>query len=102
MAMAMGREKTAAVLPEPWPDAFAIRLRKLQLVHRRTRKKLEAPFAMIRRQRFESWQDLEQEHQPMRLALIPVFADDASQVQIARPKSQGNFLLRFAASARVR
>jgi len=100
--MAMRRKKSAAMLPEPGPDAFAIRVRQFQGIQRSARKELKIPFPMIFRKRFEPGQYFEQEHQPVRGSLIAVFADDAGEVQITRSKGQRNFLVRFPAGAGVR
>ena len=52
----------------------------------------------VRQSRF----DLEQEHQPMTLALVAVLADQAGEVQIGNCQGQPQFLLRLAARAGVR
>jgi len=98
----MRRKKTAAMLPKPRPDPFHVRLRHLQGSQRRARKKTEPPLPMRRRQRLQPLPDFEQKHQPMTLSLIPVFADDARQVQIRRPYLQPEFFPGFPARAGMR
>ena len=101
MAMAMRREKAAAKLPEPRPDLLAIRLRDMNRVNRRAREELEPPFAARLRQRRQLLPHLEQEHEPMRLALVPVLAHHARQVQIRRRQFHAHLLLRLATGARI-
>jgi len=100
--MAMCREKTAAMLPEPRPDAFAVRLWNVQLVQLCAWEELKPPFAHRRREFFEFWFQLEQEHEPMRLALETVFADEAGEMEVRPKKLLTEFLVRFASSAGVR
>jgi len=102
MTMAMGGEEAAAMPPEPRPDFFAVRLRNFQTSQSLTRKKLEPPFAMGRRQRRQLLLYLEQKHQPVALSLVTVLADEAGQVQVGRLEAQAEFLVRFAAGAGVR
>src|ERR1035441_10450923 len=102
MTMAMRRKKTAAMLPKPRPDPFHVRLRHFQGGQRRARKKSKPPLPMRRRQRLQPLPDFEQKHQPMTLSLIPVFADDARQVQIRRPYLQPEFFPGFPARAGMR
>ena len=88
MAVAMRGEETAAVLPEPWPYALPVCLRDRQPRQGFTWEELKAPFAMRGRQRRQSSLYLEQEHQPMALALIAVLARQPGQVQVQRRKRQ--------------
>src|ERR1035437_10085376 len=76
------REEAAAMLPEPRPDAFAIRLRQLQLVQRRAGEELKPSFLVLLGQLLQAALHFKQKHQPVRLALVAVFADDARQVQV--------------------
>ena len=46
MTMAMRGEESAAMLPEPRPDFFAIGLREFKSGQNGLRKKFKAPFAM--------------------------------------------------------
>jgi len=87
------------MLPEPWPDPFAIRLRKLEPAQGLTRKELEGSFAMIGRQRLQAWPHFEQEHEPVCVSLIAMFADNARQVQVAGLNLQPQFFLSFTAGA---
>ena len=101
MAMAMRREKSAAMPPEPRPDLFPVGLRQLQTVERRAGEKLEPAFGVVRRQRGQPRLHLKQEHQPVGLALITMLADEAGQVQVRRLDFDAEFLLRLAAGAGV-
>src|SRR6185437_10762312 len=102
MAMTMRRKKPAAKLPKPRPDLFPIRLRNFNSGKRLTGKKLKAPFAMSRRQRFELLFDLKQKHEPMALSKVPVLAHDSRQMQIRRRQFHAQFLLRLATGAGIR
>src|SRR5438105_168324 len=62
LAVAMGGEESAAVLPEQRPDLFEIGLRQVQVGQRGPGKKLKVPFSMSRWQGSEAWLYLEQEH----------------------------------------
>src|ERR1035438_1495485 len=101
MAVAMRGKKAAAVLPKPGPDALPVGLRYLHSLQGFAREELKAPFAMNRRQGGQFPLHLEQEHQPMALALIPVLAGQAGQVQVGRRKRYAEFLLRLAAGAGI-
>lgn len=99
--MAVCGEEAAAMLPEPRPDVFAIRLRQLQIIQRLARKELKPAFLVDGRKRLQLRLYLEQKHQPVRLALETVFADEAGEVQISRGELLAGFLVRFAAGAGV-
>ena len=100
--MAVRRKKTAAMPPEPGPDLFPVGLRQVQTLERGAGEKLKTAFGVMGRQGFQAGFHLEQKHQPMRLALETVFADQAGQVQISRLQRHAGFLVRFAAGADVR
>jgi hypothetical protein len=57
---------------------------------------------MCRRQSAQSLLHLEQKHQPVAFALVPMLADQSGQMQIVRSQGQANFLLGLAAGAGVR
>ena len=57
---------------------------------------------MMRRKPVQFDFNLEQEHEPMRLAFIAMFADQAGQMQIRRLEAQGEFLVRLATGAGIR
>ena len=99
--MAMRREKTAAELPEPRPDLFPVGLRNFQTRQRRAGEKLEGSLGMRWRQRLQFHSHFKQEHQPVRPALITMFADNAGQMQIRGVDFDAELLCRFAAGARV-
>ena len=99
--MAMRGEETAAMLPEPRPDVFAVCLRQLQIIQCLAREELKPTFLVDGWERRQLRLHLEQKHQPMRLALETVFADEAGEVQISRGELLAGFLVRFAAGAGV-
>ncbi len=68
--MAVRGKEAAAILPEPRPDAFAVGLRDVQAVQRGARKKLEAALAHGRRELVQLRFQLEQKHEPVRLAEV--------------------------------
>src|SRR2546425_5257102 len=91
MTMAMRGEKSAAMPPEQRPDSLAIGLRKRQLFQCVGGKKFKPPFGVRRRQMRQSLLHFKQKHEPMRLAFVTVFADDAGQMQLRRRNSQTDF-----------
>ncbi len=99
--MTVGSEEAAAMLPEPRPDAFTVGLRNVQAIQRGAREELKVTFAHRRRERFELRLQLEQEHEPVRLALETVFAHDSGEMKIRRQKFPPEFLVRFAGGAGV-
>jgi len=101
MAMAVRREKSAAMPPEPGPDLFPVGLRQFQTFERGAGEELKTSFGVVGRQCFQARLDLEQKHEPVRPALVTVLADEAGQMQIFRPQRQPGFLMRFAAGASV-
>jgi len=76
MAAAMGGKKAAAVLPKPRPDSLTIGWWQAQIGENFATEELEPALPMRGRQAGQPQPHLEQEHQPMALALIPVLADD--------------------------
>ena len=66
------------------------------------RKKFKPAFACGRRQCLQFHLHLEQKHQPVRLALIAVFADDSGQVQIGRRAVSSRFLRALRGTRRRR
>ncbi len=100
--MTMRRKKAAAIFPKPWPDRFAIGLRQLQIFQFRAFKKIKTSFPMHRWQRFKPWLHFEQEHQPVTLSKITVFADRGREVKIAGVEADAEFLTGFPASAGIR
>ena len=75
--MAMRREESAAMLPEPRPDAFAVRLWEWQRVECRPWEKFKPPFTVSGGERLELELHLEQKHQPVRVAFKTVLAYQA-------------------------
>ena len=99
--MAVRGEEAAAILPEPRPDAFAVGLRNVQAVERGAREELKAAFAHPRRELFQLRFQLEQKHQPVRVALETVFAHETGEVEIRWQKLPAEFLVRLAGGADV-
>ena len=99
--MTVRGKEAAAILPEPRPDAFAVRLRQLQILKRRSGEKLKPALRVNARERLQLRLHLEQKHQPMRAALVAVFADQAGQVKVARLKVQAGFLTGLPTSTGV-
>src|SRR4051794_27023876 len=102
MTAAMCRKETATMLPEQRPDLFPIRYRQGQLRKILPLKKSKLAFPMIWRRILQSSLYLKQEHQPMRLTFVSVFADDPRQVKVAWLQLQSHLLLPFPAGATVR
>src|SRR2546423_4789902 len=84
MTMAMGREKAAAMPPKQGPDLFAVGLRQRRLFERGEGEEFKPSLVMRRRQGRQSVFQFEQKHQPVRLSLVTVLADDSRQVQVRR------------------
>lgn len=99
--MAMRSEEAAAMLAEPRPDVFAICLRQLQIIQRLACEELKPAFLVNGWERLQLRLHLEQKHQPVRLALETMFADEAGEMQIARGELLAGFLVRFATGASV-
>jgi hypothetical protein len=55
----MRSKESATVLPKPWPDSFAVRVRDLEFRQSLPPKKLKASFAVPGRQRIQSLGNLE-------------------------------------------
>src|ERR1017187_7669550 len=70
MAMAVRREKSAAMPPEPRPDLFPVGLRQLQTVECGAGEELKTSFGVAWRQYFQTRLYLEQKHEPMCPALV--------------------------------
>jgi hypothetical protein len=98
----MRRKKSAAMLPKPRPDFFAIGLWQVNFLQCLARKEFKSSFAMNWRQHAQFFLRFKQKHQPMALAEIAVFAHDAGQMQICRCDSPAEFFLRFTARAGIR
>ena len=99
--MTVRGEETAAVSPEPGPDLFDVRLRKLKAGKFVPGKEFEAAFAMGGRQRIDSRLYLEQEHQPMGLTLVAVLTHQAGQVKIASGEVDAQLFVSFTAGAGI-
>jgi hypothetical protein len=76
MAVTMRGEEAAAMPPEQGPDLFPVRLRQAQLRQGGSREEPEQTLAMRRRQFLQPGCCFEQKHQPVRLTLIAVLADE--------------------------
>ena len=98
----MGGEEAAAMLPKERPDAFNVCLRKLCFGQFGAGEEAEYPLTMLLWQSFESRFNFKKEHEPVRLALVTVFADQPREVKVARLEPEAKFLFGFAAGAGVR
>jgi hypothetical protein len=98
----MRREEATAMLPEPWPDALAVGLGNVQAVQCGAREELKPPFLHRRWELLQLRLQFKQEHQPVRLALETVFADQPGEMEICAPKLKAEFLMRLAGGAGVR
>lgn len=96
MTMAMRGKETAAMLPEPRPDAFTVGLRNVQAVQCGAREELKTPFAHRRREFFELRLQLKQEHEPVSLPLETMFAEEAGEMEVRPKKLLAEFLVRLA------
>ena len=101
-AVAVRRKETAAMLPEQRPEAFLVCPRKAQTGQVAPRMETESAFAMGCRHLAEPPLDFEQEHEPVGLSLVSVFADQTGQVQVGWLEAQADFLLGFATGAGIR
>lgn len=99
--MAVRGVEAAAMLPERRPEAFAVGLRYGETVKRGTGKELKAALGMRRRNGRDPQLHLEKEHEPMRVALVAMFADEAGEVEIAGREDKAHFLVCLAAGASV-
>ena len=101
-ALAVGDEEGTSVLPEEGPDLFAISAGEREGFEVFAGGKMERAFLVLRRQRGKAWLDFKQEHQPMGVALIAVFADDAGEVEVVGRELQAGFFASFTDGAGVR
>src|SRR5690348_6671096 len=99
--MAMSGKKTSAMLPEPRPDLFEIRLWNIKLRKAGARKEFKPPFAMCRWQACQPRFHFKQEHQPMTLALVTIFTNQTGQVQIGRGQFQAQLFLSLTAGTGI-
>ncbi len=80
MTMTMRGEESTTMLPEPRPDFFAVGLRQFQIVQALTWEELKPAFLVNWREQFQPWLHLKQKHQPVREALVAVFADKTGEM----------------------
>ena len=97
----MRGKEPAAMLPKPWPDAFAICQRDMQVSQGGARKEAKPAFTHRRRQGGEFHLQLEQEHEPVGLALKAMLADQSGEPEIRRQKFQSQFLVGLAGGAGI-
>lgn len=102
VALRKGGEESSAMFPKQRPDLIAIGLGDGELIQSRARDERERAFAMRRRELTDSRPDFEQEHEPVRLALITELADQSGEVQIGGLQNETCFLGGLATGARVR
>lgn len=101
-ALAVGDEEGTSVLPEEGPDLFAISAGEREGFEVFVGGKMERAFLVFWRQRGEAWLDFKQEHQPMSVTLIAVFADDAGEVEVVGCELQAGFFVGFTNGTGVR
>ena len=99
--MAVRGKEAAAILPEPRPDAFAVGLRDVQTIQCRAWEELETTFAHRRRELLQLRFQLKQKHEPVRLSLKAVFADESGEVKVGRRELEAEFLVRLARGADI-
>ena len=100
-ALAVGDEEGTSVLPEEGPDLFAISAGEREGFEVFAGGKMERAFLVLRRQCGKAWLDFKQEHQPMGVALIAVFTDDAGEVEVVGRELQAGFFAGFTDGAGV-
>src|SRR5436190_14494350 len=100
--MAMRCKKSATMLPEQWPNFFAICLRQRQSIQVGAIEESKSPFGVLRWKFRQFWLHLEEEHQPMRFAAVAMLRTDSDQVQIGWLNGDAEFFEGFAASACIR
>ena len=76
------------MLPKPGPELFAIRLGNAQPLQFRGIEEAEPSLAVGGWQFIQRPLDLEEEHEPMGLAFIALFADQAGEVQVGGPEKE--------------
>jgi hypothetical protein len=91
-AVAMGGEETAAMLPEQGPDLFPIGGWQAKRFEFATWEEGKASLTVGRGKMIESGQDLEEEHQPVGLTLIPAFTHHRGEVEIRGGDLDAQFL----------
>jgi len=82
MTVTMRREEATAIFPEPRPYFSRVGLWNFQMRESFTLEELKTSFSML------GWNSLQlslyfkQEHEPMTLALVAMFADQAGEMQV--------------------
>src|SRR5579859_4937267 len=97
----MSREEPPAMLPEPGPDPLAVSSRQLQGINGVACEESKAALAMGRRQGIEFAPNFEEEHKPVAVALVTVFADQARQMQVRSRNPEPKFFLSLPAGTRI-
>ena len=101
VAMAMCGEESRSMLPEPGPDLLAVRLRQFKSVQSGAREEMKSALGVYGRKDLHLWFHFEQKHEPMRVSLVTVFADEAGEMQVAGLKLQPGFFEGFTTGAGV-
>ena len=101
MAATMGGEESVSMFPNERPDGGAISLREWDGIHLCAGEKLEAAFFVRGRHGVEFRFQLEEEHEPVRLALVAAFADDAGEVEIGGSEFDAEFFAGFSTGTGV-
>lgn len=95
VAVTMSRKEAVPILPKPRPNPLPICLRDMQFGQGRLGEKLKSPLTHRRWQSLQLRLQLEEKHQPVRLALKPMLTHHPRQMKIRCRKLQPQFLMRF-------
>ena len=80
--MTMRGKKASTMLPEKWPDLFAIGIGQWKWSKFFLCGKSEGAFPVVRRQFSEAEAYFKKKHQPMRVALVTMFTDDTGEMKL--------------------
>jgi hypothetical protein len=100
-APTVGRKEAVTVTPEEWPDLLSVGLRQSQFVKGAPGMKLESAFIVSRGQQTKSWMHLEEEHEPVGLAIVARLTNDARQVEVRWFDGQTDLFRRFTTRASI-
>jgi hypothetical protein len=101
VAVAMGGEEAASMFPEEWPELVAIGLGDGEGVEGGATKEGEGAFADGGWGLGDGGEDFEEEHEPVGVTGVAVFADDAGEVELVGFELEAEFFEGFAAGAGV-
>ncbi len=100
--MTVGGEEAAAVPPEQWPDLFAVGGGESEVRDGAFLDERKSPFPVSWREMAKASFDLEEEHQPVGLSQIAVFAHEPGEVEFLGDDMDAQFLLGLPTGAGVR